>query len=252
MKPAESAYTKLFQANEHLQSLKLEIRAFLERDPYNIVAEPNNERSAYVWRVHIREEPLPTLSLVVGDCIHNLRSSLDHLVFDLAGRPKGRTAGKLEFPIHTTSEGYLMGAKEKLAGVAGEAQTIIQGLQPYHREGQMFSFEPHPLDVLRRLSNIDKHRSLHLVWFMATQSDVHASAPATSTDFHSGALVDKAVIASIQFAEPDVEVQARFKLLVALDLDRPAMPIPVLEYLKYLNDFIRFDVLLPLRSFAIR
>jgi hypothetical protein len=46
-----------------------------------------------------------------------------------------------------------------MRGASAEGHAVIEQLQPYHRR----ETEQHPLELLRVLSNIDKHRLLHLV-----------------------------------------------------------------------------------------
>ena len=53
-------------------------------------------------------------------------------------------------------------------GMPIEAQAIIEDAQPYHRR---HAFAGHPLWVLRRLSNDDKHEALHLVGAAASAID---------------------------------------------------------------------------------
>ncbi|MBI4261368.1 MAG: hypothetical protein HY658_12475, partial [Actinobacteria bacterium] len=101
------------------------------------------------------------LSLVLGDALHNYRSALDHLVFQLAlmGRDGGDAPEGTQFVIRDTPEAFEKAkARGYLDGVAQQHQDMIESVQPYR------SADPalHPLGLLRDLSNVDKHRIIHL------------------------------------------------------------------------------------------
>jgi hypothetical protein len=74
---------KLNRAQFHLNALKESIDAFFESKPYEIVraVDPNTNQVFGVLRVK-RECPA-AWGVLVGDFIHNLRSALDHLVWQL-------------------------------------------------------------------------------------------------------------------------------------------------------------------------
>jgi hypothetical protein len=97
------------------------------------------------------------LALLIGDAIHNLRSALDHLVYELAP-PKVRKRGKTQFPIFKDEcEFKAIGAKW-IAGISGDERALIERVQPWNAPGGAPA--DNPLAILNRLSNIDKHRLL--------------------------------------------------------------------------------------------
>src|SRR5688572_2629481 len=91
--PAQSFNLKLVRARDHLNRLDAEARRWIYTKPCKIIDEPDPEpppqpvpdgyfaRRMRVYRV----DPVPTtISLLVGDCLFNLRSALDHLALALA------------------------------------------------------------------------------------------------------------------------------------------------------------------------
>jgi hypothetical protein len=84
---------KLQQAETHIQTFRDEVVAFRERDPlpFDFRTEdalgPNRSVEYNLYAI-IREEPPRELALPFGDAIQNIRSALDHLVYELAP-PKG-------------------------------------------------------------------------------------------------------------------------------------------------------------------
>src|SRR5712691_2305395 len=99
--PFHGCHAKLLRANEHVSALK-EIIDSLGPHPYRIVEERNPQTGDRDFRL-IGGADLPTfrrripmLPVIVGDVIHQIRSSLDHAVWQIAKPPiEKRTA----FPI---------------------------------------------------------------------------------------------------------------------------------------------------------
>src|SRR5438128_2342233 len=78
------AWTKLARAEYHLNALTKEMRVFLDSDPYEFERRLDYENSRYLFYVKRVETPKLQWGAVIGDFIHNLRSALDHLTWQLA------------------------------------------------------------------------------------------------------------------------------------------------------------------------
>jgi hypothetical protein len=103
---------------------------------------------------------------VIGDCIHNSRSSLDHLVLQLAvlnGAPKAAER-QTAFPICLDSGAFKKAVKDKVAPFIGRAAlTAIEELQPYRTLDPATNAplgNQSILWVLSQLDIIDKHRTI--------------------------------------------------------------------------------------------
>ncbi len=154
---------RLERAWEHLQCLKAECRGWLKPRPYRVYGELDPERRNKLIKVEIFRAPPPELGLLIGDCLHNMRSALDNLVYDLAiahrGFPLSKSIAKgSQFPIFKDRDQFMGIGMNQIRGVHPDARVIIESLQPYHR-GEKFEY--HRLWMLRELSNADKHRLLH-------------------------------------------------------------------------------------------
>lgn len=72
---------KVARAAEHLDVLRVECSAYLDSRPYELVRKPQLEgedsEDLLFWKVH--HLPPLRLSVLLGDLLHNLRSSLDHI-----------------------------------------------------------------------------------------------------------------------------------------------------------------------------
>lgn len=155
-----SARLKLGRANEHLDCLRRETKAFLERNPapFDIrtkkTAGPGKSEK-YVVHAVVRESPPDYLGLIAGDAIANIRHALDHVVYELSP-PKHRNRGKTQFPIYKDECEFKVLSPPLIKGIEGDERTLIERVQPY----QTSDPTRHPLAVLNRLANKDKHRIL--------------------------------------------------------------------------------------------
>jgi hypothetical protein len=139
----------------------------LEQAPYYYVPEPDPQSDTTTVRVRFTIPPPTEFRLIIGDCLHNLRSALDNLVYELAVQytapnpiPEHK-ARELAFPIvHRAMkpDKFKTKYRSRIGLLNPRVQAIIEELQPYHREDSV----SHPLWKLNRLSNIDKHRVPHI------------------------------------------------------------------------------------------
>lgn len=157
-----SSRAKLSRAVRQLQTLDAELRASVHSaKPYAIRADMNEHTG---W-LSLSIEPDPAdleWAVIVGEIIHNLRSSLDYSVSALLEASSVALTLQHQFPLFDTLDrfrnkvGDATRPKGPLAGLKlGFAE--IEAVQP-------FQVKPDPqhaaLALLQRLSNSDKHRSI--------------------------------------------------------------------------------------------
>jgi len=183
----------------HLHFLNDRVNLFLVKgDSYQVHAYPDVQaREIVVDGEALREPLVHEWGAIIGDVVHNLRSALDHLVWQLtvaAGytpppnpipkRGPGSDWKQIGFPIHVNPypmdhRGNLIPwatSKEpkSLWGIRPSLRTDFEGLQPFNY-GQ--NAPEAPLAILEELWNIDKHRHLHLTLFFAGLHDVTSRSP---------------------------------------------------------------------------
>lgn len=153
-------WLKLDRARKHMDEFEAEAAAFASElpKPYTITPESNPNSGKEQWRVRITRQPDPSLSVIIGDCVHNIRSSLDHLVFALS-TGKGREKRNTAFPIHSHADEFTCKGKPAIRTLPPECQALIESLQPYQAENPI----GRQLGRLNRIWNMDKHRELLLV-----------------------------------------------------------------------------------------
>ena len=82
----KECWHKLDRAKEHLKALDEEIGVFLDSKPAVVVREYDAQLPRYLFRVKsMRAIPQARWALIIGDCVHNLRSALDYIAWRLAG-----------------------------------------------------------------------------------------------------------------------------------------------------------------------
>ncbi len=149
---------KLARAEEHLATIKNEVRAYLGVSPDRVGDDPK-PKDAFAWLVISEGMPL-RLSILIGEYLYNLRCALDYLVNALREANGKQPSKKAGFPIFLTEAGYREGALKPIKGVSPQAKTIIETLQPYHDGARA---NRHPLWFVHEFSNTDKHRALVLM-----------------------------------------------------------------------------------------
>src|SRR5258708_33112277 len=99
MGPMDRYLLKLERAKEHLKTLRAEVKAFLEANPGRILPE-FDAASRRVTMTFVAREPPKALAAVIGDFLFDLRSSLDHLVYQLSTTDAGVDPPTISFPIY--------------------------------------------------------------------------------------------------------------------------------------------------------
>jgi hypothetical protein len=192
---------KLDRAAYHLDSLDANVREWRDRHTHRYDSHFDRERGKQV--VHIRFPELVPVEfrLIIGDCLHNLRSALDNLAYELAVRHYGSSPlpepfdRRSEFPIFGNREWAEGERRNKIGCIHPRAQAIIKGLQPHNRG---YDFASHPLWKLNELSNMDKHRVPHVTQVaISAYSDFSGVSHLPGTiDINLGSYEDGAEIAT--------------------------------------------------------
>ncbi|MBS1870880.1 MAG: hypothetical protein JSS99_14595 [Actinobacteria bacterium] len=174
--PLAGCEAKIWRAHEHFERLKKEIRDLGsgEFHPATFRTEQKpHAKDTFQTVVETVNEPPLEISTIIGDVVHNLRSTLDHLVFELSflglgGRvPRKRTA----FPGSLTRENWHRPEVQTLMlhGVMQKHRAMLYRAQPCYRRKDNPSAATlrrrgrHPAADLQHLWNEDKHRIIQLV-----------------------------------------------------------------------------------------
>ena len=174
--PLAGCEAKLIRAQQNLKLLDDEIGGFLDghSEPIPRVGQLDPEtKRRILWVIGPVNKPDLTLAAVIGDYIHDLRSALDHLAFELSFRDTGGVIpdNKIAFTrcrTRTAWDGKLTQAK--LNGINKTHRAMIYRAQPcYRRKDVPASLRTaarrrrSALADLEEFWNHDKHRTLQPV-----------------------------------------------------------------------------------------
>ena len=162
----ESANLKLVRASEHLSAINGVIRkAAAVPNSYEIIKDANGKEV-----VNFLIPPDPQIAILAGEIIYQLRSALDHLAFDLVQRNSPKFE-RSSFPLwaeipkellrigHTKPPLPYNCFHKTLPGIPIDAFAFIESIQPYR--GGVGAGIPNIVDIIAKLTNIDKHRHLY-------------------------------------------------------------------------------------------
>ena len=224
---------KLDHAKTHLDELQRLVSDYVTR-AHELVEEESVDPRKVTLRLRLHE-PIPqVLSLIVGDIVHNLRSSVDHLAYELARRHVGGDLSpdleKLPaFPIRASMKAYdsffrdrreVFGPREEKA-----LRSIAPGVsfgRPAHVGVPGWTFESEAkndlLWTLDQLWNIDKHRRLHVAvwfpgnaWWWIDQPANHEWRWA-QPPFEAGSIVGELIVDRGTPRPPDINVTIQLRL----------------------------------------
>jgi len=256
--PIPSFKLKLDWAKHHIENLRQVTDAWPRTDAYGFIPETNPNTGRTVVRANIRKPPPPELTLIVGDAVHALRASLDHLALQLAiafAHPK-----VIPSELEETSEFVIVGdtdelrgahrfdraAGTKLRGIDPGARDVIKALQPYHRKD---GYAEDPLWVIHELDRIDKHRRLNLTAY--AMGGVGINPPPSGSGYieylhlervgHTGPVEHGTVVAT--FTARNASFQMNFARQITLA--EPSLPKAVfaVQTLADLRDYVENQVL---------
>ena len=151
---------KVFRSTVHLMEFQSEVEEYFKTNSGMVVREPGGNRDEYFGTFQASGSIPGRLPIILGDCLQNLRSALDYLVWELVLATRNEPGGHNIFPICSTQETFDQQVKRnRLKGVAPEAIAEIRSLQPYHYGD---GFDKSMLWVLDDLCNINQHRRVSI------------------------------------------------------------------------------------------
>ena len=226
-----SAQRKLKRGVEHVQTLCREADAFEDGKAYLFESE-RELRSAHEAEYRcfaVRRREMPThWPLLAGEAIQNLRSALDHLVYEKSGGNR-----RTQFPIFTDHCEFQVLAPGKMKGVPEAVRASIEEAQPYRYIPEDAAH--HPLAQLSALSNLDKHRVLTTFISAVTHegvgipdgTDLTWLDVATNKRLGAGKTEISKFVIRTESEVKDVQVEPMFAYEVRIE----GRPIPTLRWI---------------------
>ncbi len=269
---------RLQRVDEHIAALENRIQAFIEdRETYAESVQQDSETGEIVVFIEaLHEPPITEWGVLIGDVVHNLRSTLDNLVWDLSVDCKGPAPPdpiprrnpwrSVTFPIWVDGTGWPADGPKQLGFVDPLLIPIFHDAQPFNT-GQ-HAADREPLAQLDELANIDKHRhpSLVFLWTEADRGEMFGLPlngqeglkflPTWISDVRELPLNTKVEVARLRANRPvidggtGVDVHHNFMFEIAFDHGSPCFGGDAIDTLKAIKDavtgvVVKFEPYLP-------
>lgn len=204
----DGARAKRDRAAYHLEVIERCINDFINSNPYPLSIERYPEQGIYQARVvNPKEFPAKELALLIGDCVHNMRSALDYIAWELAG---GNLADmETMYPIFETEAGFRKRGVMRIKNIPPEPRALIERCQPYHLKNGF-----HALTAIAKLDAADKHKLLTVTAAISREGAINIHIPAhvesksrgDTAIFHQN-LKHDAIVARLTVTPPLPEMQ---------------------------------------------
>lgn len=171
----DSIRKKMYRAHQNFEELTAEVGRYFKSNPGKLVPQQESTPDTIIAAFQTKDSLPSRMPLIAGDCLQNLRSSLDYLVWELV-LAEGKEPGKHNsFPICSgpTADVFEDAIKWHgkrpgcLEGIPLNAVAEIRNLQPC-RLGD--DWQKDFLWVLNELTNLNKHRRIILADLSATDA----------------------------------------------------------------------------------
>lgn len=185
--PTAAWWAKAARASKHIQEIRFMVAEFERSRPYEVLREETDNSSEAAFRFHVTQAFPVEILTAVGDAIHNMRSCLDSVAYELArqhlsGRMTDKQEGATQFPLCETGEdfeNFFVGHRVRRDMYGEQEKKALRCVQPFALREEASAYgvniqdDPHhefvtdELHRLHTLSNVDKHRRLPLLaWYL--------------------------------------------------------------------------------------
>ena len=150
----KSAFLKLERADQHIADLEHKISIHQATKPHRFSVYVDDQTNRVCAQIII-ERPLPSmLALIIGDAVHNLRTALDHMVWEIIGtcanNPKQDRS--LQLPSGDTRVSYEAFCRGIQTSSDWATEALIK-LEVFPGGKGM------PIYNIKLFDNVDKHKS---------------------------------------------------------------------------------------------
>jgi len=243
------AKLRLDWASAGIDCLEVLVDSFLATKPCEVLTsmERKGKNAFFSYVLHVHNQPPTTISFALGDVVHNLRATLDNLVWGIGKVFKAHDSLGLEF--RDTKCHFVRFYLPKINKLPQPIYNWIESIQPYHRRNKKkYDY------VLHRLWNWDKHRTPVVVNAVAVTNTLGYSGEMLPfnqmTFYNSSSRKDKQQVATALVPwEKRGDFKPVFTLFVAFDEGGPVgmnivgAPQNIILYLRDVQSYILTEVI---------
>ncbi|WP_194838573.1 hypothetical protein [Nocardia sp. XZ_19_369] len=205
-----SAWIKWARGLEHQRDLAREMRVFTQSSSYEYVRFDNGDNASdplvkMYWKLKVTQPFPERWSVLIGDVLTNLRAALDHTFWAAALAATGvpEYPHRVTFPLDSEAKKF-RGRKDLKSLVTPQFWELVEDVQPLNTDPPRRA----PLESLRWLSNVDKHRAVHVVGRMAFDAgpiilDPDGKYEILEQERVTGEVADTSVVARLKMKRPN-------------------------------------------------
>jgi hypothetical protein len=248
---------KIEWAKRHLANLEDSIETTLAAEGEHFISKFDPQTGQQVYRAHKLPDINPEWSLMIGDTLHNLRSALDHLAWQLVILDGQKPGEQTQFPIRETpfsKKGNLTPTQLTPPIRSAEIVDALEKAQPYQGpDGEPIRPDWNPLLHLSRLNNIDKHRLLLVVSRVLDFGQMWwggpTNMPTPALKISTAPLEEGSPVAWFDWGEAEPPDYFNPHITLTVSLNEPATvsqlhptPVPALTLLRTICDWVEGEV----------
>lgn len=246
---------KLDRAKAHFQALNKSVGAYKRSKTHDfVVSEFDPETGEKALNLRILKQPKnPEWGLLIGDMVHNLRSALDHLVWQLVLLNGKQPRRQNQFPIISAKNEYWEvppnhseSIRDRmLRGIADDHRAFVDVVQPFNAGNDAANTA---LSHLSWLSNRDKHRVIHGALVLTDEpsedlfdiTTTHPGGAAIDISMTWGNLKDGTEIMRFRPDPPEARVNVKAKIPTYIAFGERQYPSDALRVVfDWINGYVR-------------
>lgn len=250
-----SIKAKILRAEQHLSDLE-KLDSQYNQVECALTIQESSDTGISHFNVELPSPPNDA-PMIVGDCLNNLRSSLDYVIWQIVDASKiAKPSNANMFPICDTEVEFKNQIKRnRLRGVPEDAVNQIALLQPYAGHTNQ------PLSLLNKLCNKDKHRDLHYSTTIASDMALSFYRNGSNVlnlvvgneEIERGEIFGGIGFDSTLLKNMDVEIRGTAMASLAFrdlqtDFEDKLLVVPVL---KEIVEFVKYEAIDPLREYFV-
>lgn len=148
---------KIERAKKHIADLRAAWDpigyADTNSSPYRTYTDIDPKTREQIVRMAILDPLDPNLGAIAGDAVHNLRSALDLLMWQLVIAGGGTPNDETMFPIGRSKKNFETALAGRIQGASANVRVLMESLKPY-KGGNDALWRIHRIDI------VDKHHVL--------------------------------------------------------------------------------------------
>lgn len=256
----QSVDYKLQRSNEQILGLAASVEEWSARNPPECLFEDVDQGRRIIGRLKEFPEPVPLAlwGLIVGEIIHNLRSTLDNLAYALSRLKDDppQNQKKVSFPIYESKDNFQKKGRQGVSQMSQLAAELVKKIQPFNRDGTGSLGTPNqdPLIHLQWLNNIDKHQVPTVMLlcparlrfeaeFEYESEEIASSVSNPIEEFFTGPITEGGTIMQFSFQAPIVRFNFNGGVDVRISIQMENHQEDMIVQMRKLHDYVQVVVL---------